>query len=59
MDFENDLKRLADGYWAEGYSVILRPGPNDLPPFAKDFKVEIVASAGCWVPCPRLCVGMC
>src|SRR5206468_2050575 len=33
-----------DRYREQGYQVVLRPGPDDLPPFAKDFKVEIVAT---------------
>jgi len=28
---------------ALGYKVVVRPGADDLPAFAKDFKVEIVA----------------
>src|SRR6266852_5806684 len=49
MDFEQALKRVADGYADHGYQVVVRPSQDDLPPFAKDFKVEIVgkrAAAG-------------
>jgi hypothetical protein len=42
MDFEQELMRLAGSYTAQGYQIIIRPGPDDLPSFAKDFKVEIV-----------------
>ena len=44
MDIEQQLKKVADRYREQGYQVVLRPGPEDLPPFAKDFKVEIVAT---------------
>lgn len=43
MDIEQRLNNVADRYRAQGYTVIIRPGPDDLPDFAKDFKVEIVA----------------
>jgi uncharacterized protein YutE (UPF0331/DUF86 family) len=46
MDFEQSLKRVADGYRSQGYSVTVRPGPDQLPTFAKDFKVEILGSRG-------------
>jgi uncharacterized protein YutE (UPF0331/DUF86 family) len=46
MDFEHELKRVADSYTDQGYEVTLRPGPDRLPPFAKDFKVEIVGKRG-------------
>ena len=46
MDFEQQLKQVADSYRAQGYQVIIRPGPDDLPPFAKDFHVEILAKRG-------------
>jgi hypothetical protein len=42
MDYEHEVKRLADNYTAKGYQVIVRPKPEDLPPFAKDFTVAIV-----------------
>jgi REase_AHJR-like len=42
MDFEQELKRVAGGYAEQGYEVVVRPRPEDLPSFAKDFKVEIV-----------------
>jgi hypothetical protein len=29
---------------ASRYRVVMRPGPDDLPPFAKDFEVEILAT---------------
>jgi hypothetical protein len=37
------LKRFAENYTARGFEVILRPRPEDLPVFAKQFKVEFVA----------------
>ncbi|HLN32368.1 MAG TPA: hypothetical protein VK395_31860 [Gemmataceae bacterium] len=43
MNTEPRLNQVADRYRVQGYQVILRPGPDDLPEFAKDFKVEIVA----------------
>ena len=43
MSAEQRLNQIADGYRARGYGVIVRPGPDDLPDFAKDFQVEIVA----------------
>jgi len=42
MDFEQELRQFARGYTDQGYDVVLRPHPEDLPLFAKDFKVEIV-----------------
>src|SRR5258708_5294932 len=44
MDIEQRLNLVADSYRARGYHVVVRPGPADLPEFAKDFKVEIVAT---------------
>jgi hypothetical protein len=46
MDFEQELKRVADSYKNQGYQVTIRPTPEDLPPFAKDFKVELLARRG-------------
>jgi hypothetical protein len=46
MDFERELKKVADGYAGQGYKVVVHPKPEDLPPFAKDFKVEIVGKRG-------------
>ena len=43
MNFETELRRVAGLYTSQGYQVILRPGPEDLPPFAQDFEIEIVA----------------
>lgn len=42
MDFEKKLSLLAEKYTDKGYHVVVRPQPDDLPSFAKDFKVEIV-----------------
>jgi hypothetical protein len=33
-------------YRTQGYDVVLRPGEGDLPPFAKDFKVELLGRKG-------------
>lgn len=44
MNFEDQLKSVADGYKVQGYGVVVRPGPNDLPEFAKDFSVEVLAT---------------
>ncbi len=46
MDLEQELNRVADTYRARGYDVTIRPHPSQLPPFAKDFRVEIVARRG-------------
>jgi REase_AHJR-like len=43
VNLEPRLNQVADRYRLQGYKVVVRPGPNDLPDFAKDFKVEIVA----------------
>ena len=43
MNFDQELTKLAAVYEGLGYKVIVRPGPEHLPPFAKDFKVEILA----------------
>jgi hypothetical protein len=45
MNIEQQLNTVADGYRTRGFKVVVRPGPDDLPPFAKDFKVEILATA--------------
>jgi hypothetical protein len=34
---------VADTYTRQGYQVTIRPNPAALPPFAKDFRVEILA----------------
>jgi hypothetical protein len=46
MDFDQELNRIARGYSTQGYHVIIRPKPDDLPSFARDFLVEIVAVRG-------------
>lgn len=43
MDFEQQLQHLAANYAGQGYQVTVRPTPDDLPPFAQDFRVELVA----------------
>lgn len=44
MDIQQRLQQVAERYREQGYQVILNPTPDDLPSFAKDFKVEILAS---------------
>jgi hypothetical protein len=46
MDYEQELNRLADTYRGHGYDVTVRPGPDQLPSFAKDFRVEILGRRG-------------
>jgi hypothetical protein len=46
MDFEQELKRVADTYARQGYQVTIRPDPKALPPFARDFKIEILGKRG-------------
>ncbi len=46
MNFDDELKRLADRYASQGYQAIAYPTPEVLPPFARDFKVEILARRG-------------
>src|SRR6266542_3020934 len=43
MNFEQRLNYVAERYRAQGYQVVVRPDRDALPPFAKDFKVEILA----------------
>jgi hypothetical protein len=43
MNIEHRLTNIAEGYRSQGYQVIVRPEPKDLPDFAKTFEVEIVA----------------
>ena len=42
MTFEQELNRVRDLYADQGFQVTLRPRPEDLPAFARDFKVEIL-----------------
>jgi len=46
MDFDRELKRVAGVYTDQGYQVVIHPRPEDLPPFARDFTVEIVGRRG-------------
>lgn len=43
MDFDQQLKTLAAHYSSRGYDVTVMPTSDQLPDFAKDFKVEIMA----------------
>jgi len=44
--FEERLDRAADRYRQQGYRVTIRPNRDDLPGFAEDFHVEILATRG-------------
>jgi hypothetical protein len=44
MNTKQRLEAVAQGYRRQGYQVTLNPGPADLPEFAKDFKVELLAT---------------
>jgi HEPN domain-containing protein len=44
MNIEQRLNDVAERYKAQGYRVIVQPDRNALPTFAKDFKVEILAT---------------
>ena len=44
MNMEQRLKVVADRYRNLGFKVVSHPKPDDLPPFAKDFKVQILAT---------------
>ncbi len=46
MTLDQEIQRMADRYAAQGYAVTVRPGPDDLPAFAHDFRVEIVGRRG-------------
>jgi REase_AHJR-like len=42
MDFERELSRVAQSYARQGYQVVVHPGAEELPAFAKDFRVELL-----------------
>jgi hypothetical protein len=44
MNIEERIDQVASRYRAQGYQVVVRPRPDVLPPFAKDFTVEILAT---------------
>jgi hypothetical protein len=44
MNFQQRLDQIAQHYGEQGYQVTLNPGPEMLPLFAKDFRVEILAT---------------
>src|SRR5262249_3417253 len=46
MDLLQEIKRLADVYQGQGYDVTVRPSVDQLPDFAKEFQVEILARRG-------------
>jgi uncharacterized protein YutE (UPF0331/DUF86 family) len=41
-----DETQVADMYRGQGYAVTVRPTPDQLPPFAADFRVELLARRG-------------
>ena len=44
MNLEQRLNYVAERYKDQGYQVVVHPDRDSLPPFAKDFKVEILAT---------------
>lgn len=46
MDFEKAIDDVAANYVRQGYEVVARPVPANLPPFAKDFRVQVVGRKG-------------
>jgi hypothetical protein len=46
MDFDQELQRVAESYADQGYAVVIRPGEEDLPPFAKPFKLDLIGRRG-------------
>ncbi len=44
MDFEKAIQEVAANYSQRGHQVIVRPKPDELPKFARDFKVEVVGT---------------
>jgi len=44
MNIDQRLNNVAESYRSRGYTVLVRPKPDELPSFAKDFKVEILAT---------------
>lgn len=46
MNIQHRLEQIAERYREQGYQVTLNPGPDSLPDFAGDFKVELVARRG-------------
>lgn len=46
MNFDQELKRVTDLYTRQGYQVTVHPRPEDLPEFAHDFRIEILAKRG-------------
>jgi hypothetical protein len=46
MNFEHELQNIAKQYIGQGFHVVVHPGAEELPPFARDFRVEIVGRRG-------------
>ena len=43
MDFEHAVAQVAEQYRREGYQVIPRPGPDQVPPFVQGHDVNLLA----------------
>lgn len=46
MNIDQDILRLAAGYDQKGYTVKVRPRPEDMPEFARDLRFEILCRRG-------------
>ena len=46
MNDNSELERVAAAYRGQGFTVVTRPTADDLPPFARDFDLEIVGRRG-------------
>lgn len=46
MDKEHELNQVVTFYRGQGYDVTVQPRADQLPPFAKDFRVEILGRRG-------------
>jgi hypothetical protein len=44
MDFEQEIRQVAKRYEEDGYTVLVRPSRDELPPFAADYEVDILAA---------------
>jgi len=41
--------KIVKQYAGQGYETYFRPRPEDLPSFARDFNVDILANGGPWI----------
>jgi uncharacterized protein YutE (UPF0331/DUF86 family) len=46
MDIDQEVMKIAKRYASQGYETYSQPGAAQLPPFAKDFKVDLLARRG-------------